>query len=272
MSTNADQAADDLKAPYGQPRRLDYRRQRGASLRDQQTMGLLQAVARRRLDEPHAATSGAPSGGPGALLPSDEPSFVRVGPLDPGSGGSGSSTASASWRPSRGDGVRPRDLRTRAGGQIATLGAASEDRAGGIGGVPWRTGRAPQIDRARRGAAGRGDLPRSRNPGTSRLLGEIDAVLPSVPLLASSGILAAQESLELPVELARIEAVGPALAPERAGYEAMRVVLDSIEEGRRNRRNVIAAALRLPTRAAARSARPLPTRRRRRFDRVGAAR
>ncbi len=68
-------------------------------------------------------------------------------------------------------------------------------------------------------------------PGTGRLLGEIDAVLPSVPLLASSGILAAQESLALPAGPARIEAVGPALAPERAGYEAMRLVLDADRGG-----------------------------------------
>jgi hypothetical protein len=45
--------------------------------------------------------------------------------------------------------------------------------------------------------------------------------------------------------------VGPALAPERAGYDAMRLVLDAVEEGQRDRRRVIAAALRLRERVAA---------------------
>lgn len=89
------------------------------------------------------------------------------------------------------------------------------------------------------------------SPSTGRLLGEIDAGLPSAPLLASSGVLAAQDDLVLPADSARIEAVGPALAPERAGYEAMRLVLDAVGEGRRDRRRVIAAALRMRGRVAA---------------------
>ena len=82
-------------------------------------------------------------------------------------------------------------------------------------------------------------------PTTGRLLEEIDSALPSVPLFASSGILAAQDTLALPAGVARIVAVGPALAPERAGYDAMRLVLEAVEEGRRDRQRVIAAALRL---------------------------
>jgi hypothetical protein len=41
-----------------------------------------------------------------------------------------------------------------------------------------------------------------------------------------------------------MEAVGPELQPRRAGYEAMRLVLDAIAEGGRDRRRVVSAALR----------------------------
>ena len=51
--------------------------------------------------------------------------------------------------------------------------------------------------------------------------------------------------LALPSGPSRIAAVGPALPPERAGYDAMRLVLDAIAEGGRDRRRVISAALRL---------------------------
>ena len=81
--------------------------------------------------------------------------------------------------------------------------------------------------------------------GTARLLAEIDVRLPTVRLLATSGILAGQKSLALPVELARVAAVGPAMPPRRAGYQAMRLVLDAVDEGKRDRRRVIAAARRL---------------------------
>jgi len=71
--------------------------------------------------------------------------------------------------------------------------------------------------------------------------------LPGVPLFAASGMLAAP-GLALPA--APIEVVGPELQPRRAGYEAMRLVLDAVEEGGRDRRRVIAAGLRLGRRLA----------------------
>jgi hypothetical protein len=71
-----------------------------------------------------------------------------------------------------------------------------------------------------------------------------------MPLFATSGILAGRRSLALPAGPARIEAVGPAISAARAGYEAMRLVLDAVEEGRRDRRRVIAAARRLAPRVA----------------------
>jgi hypothetical protein len=86
--------------------------------------------------------------------------------------------------------------------------------------------------------------------GTGRLLGEIDAQLPAAPLFATSGILAGQRTLALPAGPARIEAIGPAISLERAGYDAMRLVLDAVEQGQRDRRRVIAAARRLAPRVA----------------------
>ena len=80
----------------------------------------------------------------------------------------------------------------------------------------------------------------------------IDAVLPGVPVYATSGMLALPE-LSVPPGPEHIEAFGPVLGPERAGYDAMRLVLDAIDAGRRDRRSVIAAGLRL--------GKTLPTRR-----------
>ena len=42
-----------------------------------------------------------------------------------------------------------------------------------------------------------------------------------------------------------MEAVGPAIGPRRAGYEAMRLVLDAVAEGGRDRRRVVSAGLSL---------------------------
>jgi hypothetical protein len=82
----------------------------------------------------------------------------------------------------------------------------------------------------------------------------IDAALPGVPVYATSGMLALPE-LSVPPGPEHIEAFGPVLGPERAGYDAMRLVLDAIDAGRRDRRSVIAAGLRLgkrlPTRLIA---------------------
>jgi branched-chain amino acid transport system substrate-binding protein len=78
-------------------------------------------------------------------------------------------------------------------------------------------------------------------PATVPFLTGLGDLLPTVPVLAASGMLATPE-LALPEVPAGIEAVGPAISPERAGYEAMRLVLRAVEEGGRDRRRVIAAA------------------------------
>jgi hypothetical protein len=66
--------------------------------------------------------------------------------------------------------------------------------------------------------------------------------LPGVPLFAASGMLAVPGRALPPTP--DMEAVGPELKPRRAGYEAMRLVLDAIAEGGRDRRRVVSAALR----------------------------
>ena len=205
--------------------------------------------------------------------PSDERSFVRVGPSD---------LDEARWLVERvhaGGGLRlatvfDREIYGRElAGQIAALArrdgiepVASEEFRGELDEIP---------DIAQELADARPDAViylGVANAGTAPLLDEVGSALPAVPLFASSGILATDEKLAVPADAARIEAVGPAVAPERAGYDAMRLVLESVEEGGRNRQRVIAAALRLrPHVAAARLAiyRPGADGR---FERVGAAR
>jgi ABC-type branched-subunit amino acid transport system substrate-binding protein len=83
-------------------------------------------------------------------------------------------------------------------------------------------------------------------PGTARLLAAIDRQLPGVPVYATSGILV--RDMPIPAAPGHVEAVGPAASPRRAGYEAMRLALDAIDAGGRDRRLVIGAALRLARR------------------------
>ena len=271
VSTNAHRAADDPSA-IAYLGELDY----GAtavSLPITNDAGLLQVSPGDGLTSLTQRPPGRPRAGPERYYPSDERSFVRVGPSD---------LDEADWIVDR--------IRASGGLRLATVfdrEIYGRELAGQIATLARRAGIEPVASEEFRGEPD--ELPEIAqelaeaepdaviylgvaNPGTGRLLGEIDAVLPSVLLLASSGILAAQESLALPAGPARIEAVGPALAPERAGYEAMRLVLDSIEEGRRNRRNVIAAALRLPTSVAATRLAVYRPGADGRFERVGAAR
>lgn len=106
-------------------------------------------------------------------------------------------------------------------------------------------------------------------PGTGRMLAAIDAQLPGVPVYATSGILARDPARPIPDAPISVEALNPIL-PERElpkegreiveragrregpaaarpeavyGYEAMRLILDAVEQGGRNRKQVAAAAL-----------------------------
>ena len=270
VSTNAHRAADDPSA-IAYLGELDYGAS-AVSLPITNDAGLLQVSPGDGLTSLTRRPPGRPRAGPERYYPADERTFVRVGPSD---------LNEAEWLVER---VRASGGRRLAmvfdreiygrelAGQIATLArregiepVASEEFRGGPDEVP---------EIARELADARPDAViylgvATRATGT--LLEGIDSALPSVPLFASSGILAAGETLALPASVARIVAVGPALAPERAGYDAMRLVLEAVDEGRRDRRRVVAAALRLRERLPGALAvyRPGADGR---FERVGAAR
>jgi branched-chain amino acid transport system substrate-binding protein len=106
-------------------------------------------------------------------------------------------------------------------------------------------------------------------PGTGRMLSAIDARLPGVPVYATSGMLERDPRRPIPDAPLSVEALSPVLpvselpargrevmrragklaGPEAArpeaayAYEAMRLILDAIEAGGRDRARVAAAAL-----------------------------
>jgi len=271
VSTNAHHAADDPSA-IAYLGELDY----GAtavSLPITNDAGLLQVSPGDGLTSLTRRPPGRPRAGPERYYPSDERSFVRVGPSD---------LEEAEWLVERvgADGglrvatVFDREIYGRElAGQIATLArrdgiepVASEEFRGELDEIP---------EIARELAEARADaviyLGVAR-PSSGRLLGEIDAAMPAVPIFGSSGLLAAREDLVLPAGAARIEAVAPARSPERAGYDAMRLVLDAVEGGQRDRRRVIAAALRLRERVASTRLALYRAGPEGRFERVGDAR
>jgi branched-chain amino acid transport system substrate-binding protein len=107
------------------------------------------------------------------------------------------------------------------------------------------------------------------DPGTGALLAALDARLPGVPVYATRGMLLRDPRVPIPAAPISVEALtsvlarqqlpkrgraivrragrasGPAAARPEAvyGYEAMRLILDAIEAGGRNRARVAAAAL-----------------------------
>jgi branched-chain amino acid transport system substrate-binding protein len=249
VADNANAAADDPTA-IAYLGELDY----GAtavSLPITNDAGLLQVSPGDGLTSLTRRVPGRPRAGPERYYPTGRRTFVRIGPTDldeaekivarlQSMGASGFSL------------VYDREIYGR------ELAAEVVDRARRAGLRPvaaeeyrGQTEEIPDITRALAeerpdavvmlSVAGRATIP--------MLIG-IDAALPGVPVIASSGILALPE-LALPAGPDRIEAVGPALSPEQAGYEAMRLVLDAVEEGGRDRRSVISAALRLGRRLPA---------------------
>jgi branched-chain amino acid transport system substrate-binding protein len=249
VAENASRAADD-PAAIAYLGELDY----GAtavSLPITNDAGLLQVSPGDGLTSLTARPPGRPRAGPERYYPTGRRSFVRVGPSDLREAESlvarlravgatrfalvfdrgiyGRELAAQLVALARREGLRP---------------VASEEYRGRIEEIPdiaaGLTEKRPDAV-VQLGVAGRGTIP---------MLIAIGDQLPGVPLFAASGMLAIR-GLALPPGLARIEAVGPALPPERAGYEAMRLVLDAVAEGGRDRRRVIAAALRLGRRMAA---------------------
>ena len=114
-------------------------------------------------------------------------------------------------------------------------------------------------------------------PGTGRMLAALDARMPGIPVYATSGMLERDPRRPIPDAPLSVEALTPVLpaselpaagrevirragelaGPEAArpeavyGYEAMRLILDAVEQGGRDRAKVAAAALAMRDRRSA---------------------
>jgi branched-chain amino acid transport system substrate-binding protein len=247
VSENAHRAADDPTA-IAYLGELDYGAS-AVSLPITNDAGLLQVSPGDGLTSLTQRPPGRPRAGPERYYPSDERSFVRVGPTD-------LKEAEYLLERVRAAGARriavvfDRDIYGRElAAQILTR--ARRDGLEAVASEEYR-GQPDEIqDIARRLAEARPDAAIYAGVAgrwTARLLAEIDAQLPTTPLFATSGVLAGQRTLALPAGPAPIEAIGPAISLERTGYDAMRLVLDAVERGQRDRRRVIAAARRLAPR------------------------
>jgi branched-chain amino acid transport system substrate-binding protein len=243
VAANAQTAADDPTA-IAYLGELDYGGT-AVSLPITNNAGLLQVSPSDGLTSLLRRLPGRPRSGPERYYPTGRRSFVRVGPSDLDEARALVDRLSAAGA-RRIAVVFDREIYGRElAAQVTTLArdeaitpVAAQEYRGRVDDIPEivrKLGEAEPDAVVHLCVAGRGTIP---------MLVAIGARLPGVPVLASSGILALPE-LALPPEPERIEAVGPALEPERAGHEAMRLALDAIARGGRDRRRVIAAGLEL---------------------------
>jgi len=243
VAANAHHAAGDPKtiAYLGE---LDYGAS-AVSLPITNNADLLQVSPSDGLTSLTRRAPGRPRAGPERYYPSDRRSFVRVGPTDLDEARALVERLQAMGA-DRFALVYDREIYGHElAAQVVDLArdagitpVASQEYRGRVDDIP---------DIARHLAEGDPDAVVQlcvAGRGTIPLLMSIGAQLPGVPLLASSGILALPE-LSVPPVPDEIEAVGPAIDPERSGYDAMRLVLDAIEVGGRDRRDVIDAGVRL---------------------------
>ncbi len=243
VASNANRAADDPTA-IAYLGELDY----GAtavSLPITNDAGLLQVSPLDGLTSLTQRPPGRPRAGPERYYPSGSRSFVRIGPTDL------SEARAIVERLKDADATRigivfDREIYGRElAAQVAELARDEGLKPVALQEYRGEVDEIPDIVRHLADAgpdavvelsvAGRGTIP---------MFVSIDATLPGVPVYATSGMLALPE-LSVPPRPEHIEAFGPVLGPERAGYAAMRLVLDAIDAGRRDRRSVIAAGLRL---------------------------
>jgi branched-chain amino acid transport system substrate-binding protein len=247
VSENAHRAADDPTA-IAYLGELDYGAS-AVSLPITNDAGLLQVSPGDGLTSLTQRPPGRPRAGPERYYPTDERSFVRVGPTDLQEAeyllervraGGAKRIALVFDRDIYGRELAAQILtRARRDGLEAVASEEYRDQPDEIQDIAHRLAEARPDAVIHAGVAGR---------WTARLLAEIDAQLPTTPLFATSGVLAGERTLALPAGRARIEAIGPAISLERTGYDAMRLVLDAVERGQRDRRRVIAAARRLAPR------------------------
>ena len=243
VAENAHTAADDPTA-IAYLGELDY----GAtavSLPITNDAGLLQVSPGDGLTSLTRPVPGRPRAGPERYYPTDRRTFVRIGPTDLDEADTIvdrlAETGNTSFALLFDREIYGRELAVQVAERARRAGlrpVSSEEYRGQVDDIPGiarglAEGRPDAV--VQLGVAGRGTIP---------MLTAIDYQLPGVPMIASSGIMALPQ-LALPSGPSHIEAVGPALSPERAGYEAMRLVLEAVAEGGRDRRRVISAALRL---------------------------
>jgi branched-chain amino acid transport system substrate-binding protein len=243
VAENANRAADDPTA-IAYLGEHDY----GAtavSLPITNDAGLLQVSPGDGLTSLTRRVPGRPRAGPERYYPTDRRTFVRIGPTDLDEAERIVARLAAAGDTTLGlvfdREIYGRELAAQVVDRARRAGlrpVAAEEYRGRLDEIPdIARGLAEEAPDAvvLLGVAGRGTIP---------MLVALDDQLPGVPIYASSGILALPE-LALPAGPDRIQAVGPALPPDEAGYQAMRLVLDAVEEGGRDRRRVISAALRL---------------------------
>ena len=240
VAENAHRAADDPTA-IAYLGELDY----GAtavSLPITNNAGLLQVSPGDGLTSLTRRPPGRPRAGPERYYPTDRRSFVRVGPIDLTEAERIVELMDESGA-TRFALVFDREIYGR------ELAAQLVDLARSAGLTPVASeeyrGRAEDVpDIVRSLAEKRPDAVVQlgvAGPGTLPMLNAIADQLPGVPLFAASGMLAAPR-LVVP-QAPPMEAVGPAIDPRRAGYEAMGLVLDAVAEGGRDRRRVVSAGL-----------------------------
>jgi branched-chain amino acid transport system substrate-binding protein len=243
VAENAHTAVDDPSA-IAYLGELDY----GAtavSLPITNDAGLLQVSPGDGLTSLTRRPPGRPRAGPERYYPTDRRTFVRIGPTD-----LDEANRIVARLASEGDTrfallydreIYGRELAPQVVDRARRAGlrpVATEEYRGQVDDIPdIAAALAEEQPEAvvLLSVAGRGTIP---------MLVAIDDALPGVPVLASSGLLALP-ALALPAGPDRIEAFGPALPPDEAGYQAMRLVLDAVAEGGRDRRRVVAAARRL---------------------------
>jgi branched-chain amino acid transport system substrate-binding protein len=243
VAENANTAADDPNA-IAYLGELDF----GAtavSLPITNDAGLLQVSPGDGLTSLTRRAPGRPRAGPERYYPTDKRTFVRIGPTDLDEAERIVAQMAAAGDTTFGlvfdREIYGRELAAQVVDRARRAGlraVATEEYRGQVDDIP---------DIARGLSEERPDavvLLTVAGRGTIPMLIAIDDQLPRVPVLASSGILALPE-LALPAGPDQIRAVGPELPPEEAGYQAMRLVLDAVGEGGRDRRRVISAALRL---------------------------
>jgi len=276
VSRNAELAADDPSA-VGYLGELDYGAS-AVSLPITNEARMLQVSPADGLTSLTRTPPGRPRSNPERLRPAAQRSFVRLTPSD-------LLQAEAILKLARADGASRLALVFDDGVYGRELAAQLVARARREGPEPVRDeeyrgepadvpGIAAELVDARPNAVVYAGV---SGPGTGPLMAAIDARMPGVPLYATGGALARDPGRPIPAAPDRVRAVTSVLpptalpAPARRivsrvaardgatvarpeavyGYEAMRLVLDAVAEGGRDRERVIDAALRTRRSASA---------------------